>query len=248
MAKRPAPEFTEAVVYLRVSTGKQADSGLGLEAQEAKCREYCASRGLSIQAVFKDEAVSGREDVASRTALGWALELVEASPRRVLVAYSLSRLSRSQRVTWQLLDDRGGRGVPFSSASEAFDTSTPMGRAMLGMIGVWSQLEADATSERTRDALAAARAGGKRLGALTMIEKYEPAGVDAYGKQRYRRVVDPEKVAVIRLIQNEARKPGCTAAALALGLNMRGIRSPTGKHWHARTVRVAVGIKLPEAL
>ena len=222
---------TGAVIVLRVSTQRQADSGLGLEAQEAACRKLCASRGWNVLAVHVDAGVSGKDGLDKRPGLQAALAVVKANPGAVLVAYSLSRLARSQRLIWTLLDASGEYAVPFVSASEPFDTSTPMGRAMLGMLGVWAQLEADLTSERTTDALQAAKARGTKLGALSMVERMSEDG---------KREIDPAKVAIVREVQALYATEIYSHRSLAEHLNTIGVASANGKRWHSRTVRAAI--------
>jgi site-specific DNA recombinase len=242
----PAP--TGAVLYCRVSTRKQAVVGAGREAQEARCRAHCAAHGWPVLGCFADDGISGREGLEGRPGLAAALEAVKATPEAVLVAYSLSRLARRQRLVWHLLDDREGLGVPFSSATEAFDTASPMGRAMLGMIAVWSALESDLASERTIDALEAVRERGTRLGAPGMVERVGPDGL---------RTVDPAKLEVVRRIQARYAAGGWSHRRLADALNAEGV--PTlgprlGARWHATTVRIAletadrpVGLRLERA-
>lgn len=225
---------TGAVVYCRVSTRKQVSVGAGREAQEARCRAHCASHGWPVLGCFADDGISGREGLNGRPGLAAALEAVKATPGAVLVAYSLSRLARRQRLVWHLLDDREGIGIPFSSATEAFDTASPMGRAMLGMIAVWSALESDLASERTMDALEAVRERGTKLGAPTMVER-----VDAEGQRR----VDPAKLAVVRGIRERYAAGGWSHRRLADALNAEGV-PPLGPkpsaRWHATTVRIAL--------
>lgn len=230
IARKHTPK-TGAVVYLRVSTTRQASSGLGLEAQRAKCLEHAARLGLPVLSEHEDPALSGRSAVKDRPGLQAAIAAVKAAPDAVLIVYSLSRLGRSQRLIWELLDDRGPYALPISSATEAFDTSTPMGRAMLGMLGVWAQLEADLCSERTIDALQAAIERGTRLGAPGMVES-----TDADGK----RYVDPAKVAIVRIVQKLHADTGQSLRALAATLNDRGIASVKGGKWHPRTVAIAL--------
>jgi DNA invertase Pin-like site-specific DNA recombinase len=153
-----------AVIYLRVSTDQQARDGIGLDAQFARCEALAAARGLSVAGVFRDEGVSGKAELRLRPGLQAAIAECKKTGA-VLLSYSVSRIARRQRLLWDLLDPEGGHRLAYISATEPFDTSTPMGRAMLGMIGVWSQLEADLVSERTKDALAQAKARGTRLGA-----------------------------------------------------------------------------------
>src|SRR5580658_4520347 len=140
MAKVGAP--TRAVLYTRVSTGKQAASGLGLEAQLAKCRAHALHKGYEVVGEYTDEGISGKDSIASRPGLQ-AVLAAAAKSDVVVIVYSLSRLSRRQSLTWSLLDDRGEYRLKVESASESFDTSTSMGRAMLGMLSVWATLEAD---------------------------------------------------------------------------------------------------------
>jgi site-specific DNA recombinase len=222
-----------AVVYLRVSTREQGDGGVGLEAQETKCREHAARLGLPVTSVHVD-VQTGKDAVEDRPGLQSAIAAVQAAPGSVLVAYSVSRVARRQRVLWHVLDDRDGLGIPLSSATEPFDTATPMGRAMLGMLAVWSALEADMVAERTRDALQAVKARGTKLGALSMVEKRE-GGV---------RVHDAAKADIIRAVQAVRLETGLPLRALAAELRARGIASVTGKAWHPKTLRKALAIEL----
>ena len=205
---------TKCVLYTRVSTGKQAASGLGLEAQLSACRAHAQRKGYEILGEFTDEAISGKDSVERRPGLQKVLEHA-ARKDVVVVVYSLSRLSRRQSLTWRLLDDRGDFRLQVESASEPFDTSTPMGRAMLGMLGVWSQLEADMCSERTSAALEARRQRGGRLGAKPMSEEHPDIVVEVH-----------------RMYDTGAY----THATLAEELNSRGVTTMRGKTWHATTV------------
>ncbi len=210
---------TAAIVYLRVSTGKQAVSGVGMEAQLAKCQEHCARLGIPVASIHRDEGISGKDGIDKRPGLQGVIAAVQATPGSVVVVYSLSRLGRSQRLIWNLLDDRGEYGLPLSSATEPFETTTPMGRAMLGMLGVWAQLESDLVSERTIDAMAALAARGVRVGAPSMAMKV------------------PESVAEIRRL----RATGLSPNAIADELNAAGWRTARkGTRWHAKTVRAAL--------
>src|SRR5580700_2761934 len=99
-----------AVIYLRVSTARQAAEGIGLDAQEAKCRAHAERMGWPVVAVLRDEGVSGRDGVDDRPGLLATIDAVKANPGAVVVVYSVSRLARRQRLLWNLLDDREGYG------------------------------------------------------------------------------------------------------------------------------------------
>jgi len=205
----------KAVLYTRVITGKQAASGLGLEAQLAACRELAARKGYSVVAEHKDEAISGKDSIERRPGLQAVIAAAAKRDDVVVIVYSLSRLSRRQSLTWRLLDDRGEFRLAVESASEPFDTSSPIGRAMLGMLGVWSQLEADMCSERTAAALQARRDRGGRLGAKPLAD---------------------EKPEVVREVQALYATGTFTHATLADELNARGLPTKRGAKWHATTV------------
>lgn len=210
------------VVYLRVSTARQAAEGIGLDAQEAKCCAHAERMGWPVVAVFRDEGASGRDGVEDRPGLQAAIDAVKGTPGAVMVVYSISRLARRQRLLWNLLDDRDGYGLPVASATEAFDTATPTGRAMLGMIATFAQLEADMVSERTRDALAEVRAQGTRLGAPDMMRL--------------------GAVESVKLAQELYASGKFSHRSLADELNARGVPTAkgAGAKWWPKTVRAAL--------
>lgn len=224
MSRRRAPVAPPqvGVIYLRVSTREQARDGVGLDAQEARCRAACEARGLTVASVYRDEGISGRSELTHRPGLAKAIAEVRAAPGAILVAYSISRIARSQRVLWSLIDPAKDKALPVLSATEPFDTSTPTGRAMLGMIGVWSQLEADIISERTRDAMAALKASGKRIGAPDMSAKA------------------PELVERIA----QLRDRGLSIRAIADKLNADGVPGLRGGKWWTKNVRSALAQSL----
>lgn len=211
---------TCAILYLRVSTAAQAKSGAGMEAQLAKCQEHCARLDVPVFSVHTDEAVSGKDGLDKRPGLQRVIDDVRAKPGAVVVVYSLSRLGRSQRLIWTLLDDRGEYALPLSSATEPFETATPMGRAMLGMLGVWAQLESDLVSERTIDALAAVAARGTKLGSKPMAQRL-PAGV-------------------IEEIKAAYATGRWSLQGIADQLNEKGVPPARGGKWWPKTIRTAL--------
>lgn len=226
MARKTVPAQPIALVYIRVSTARQATDGVGLETQEAKCRAHAERMGWKVAEVFRDEGLSGKDGVEDRPGLKGLIARAQLTLGAVIVVYSVSRLARRQRLLWQLLDDRDGHGLAVSSATEAFDTSTPMGKAMLGMIAVFAQLEADMVSERTKDALAEVRLQGKRLGAPSMV--------------------DLGAADTVRLVQELYASGKFTHRTLATELNSRSVPTATGTgKWWPKTVRSALLAELP---
>lgn len=201
--------MTECVIYLRVSTQAQAESGLGREAQLAACAQYAARQGWSVLGVHVDDGKSGTLDASKRPGYAAACQQARSSGA-VLLAYSLSRLARSVRLLAEV-----AATLTIASATEPFDTSTPAGRLMLAMLGAFAAFERDVTAERTRDALAAARGRGTKLGRKPMAS---------------------ELAARVQSL----RAQGFTIAGIANELNSSGVASPGGRRWHAPTVRAAL--------
>ncbi len=119
-------------VYVRVSTEDQHP-----EAQLGPLREYVARRdGKAIE--YVDKAVSGRKD--SRPALDRLLAACRRREHDTVVVVRLDRLARSLVHMARLGEELGALGVELVSLTEGIDTSTPTGRALFGMCGVFAQL------------------------------------------------------------------------------------------------------------
>lgn len=118
--------------------------------------------GVEGRYIATDEAISGAVPWADREGLKMLVATLQ--PGDTLVVYSLSRVGRSTLDILTLLDVLTKRGVFFRSVTEAFDSATPMGRAMLSIMAALAQLERDLAIERTKAGLAAAKAAGRQLG------------------------------------------------------------------------------------
>jgi site-specific DNA recombinase len=224
MAKQiKAQVITEAVIYLRVSTDEQAKSGLGLEAQEARCRAWAEANGYDVAAVFVDDGASAR--TLKRPELEKALAALK--PGRVLVSYRLDRLTRTQADFPALAARVEAAGGEWATVEERFDTSTAMGRAMLQIVLTFSQLEREQTGERTAAALAAKKARGERLGSTPLGWITEADGTVT---------VDPEEQATLRRAR-ELRAAGHTFRAIGSMLMAEGHRSKRGGAWGPSTIR-----------
>lgn len=142
------------VAYYRVSTWKQGRSGLGLEAQEKAVADYAAKEGAVIVASYK-EVESGRMLAQDRPELVKAIKMAKAR-RAVLVVAKMDRVGRRAADVFRLLDQPGLKVVA-ADAPEAKALET-------GMRILFAEEEAKAISIRTKQALAAAKARGKKLG------------------------------------------------------------------------------------
>jgi DNA invertase Pin-like site-specific DNA recombinase len=158
MATLSAREPRRFVAYLRVSTEGQGRSGLGLEAQRQAVATYLAQHGGGLLAEFQ-EIESGRKN--DRPQLAAALACCRTRRAALLVA-KLDRLSRDARFLLGLVEGAGEAGVVFCDLPRV--PPGPMGRFLLTQMAAVAELEAGLTGQRTRAALAAAKARGTRLG------------------------------------------------------------------------------------
>jgi len=150
-----------ALIYTRVSTNEQAESGLGLEAQLAACRSACAARGWPVVAAIPDDE-SARS--LRRPKLIEALGMLEAGEADVLVVAKLDRLTRSVKDFCLLVEQASGSGYAILALDSPADPSSAAGAAMQQMMVVFSEYERRVIATRTRAAMAALRARGVKLG------------------------------------------------------------------------------------
>lgn len=132
--------------YVRVSTDNQIEN-YSIEEQVQRLKSYCNAMDWNNYKFYKDPGHSGGN--TNRPGLTHLLSDIKDGKINMVVVYKLDRLSRSQKDTLILIEDEFlSRGVEFTSVSEKFDTSTPFGRATLGMLSVFAQLEKDQITER----------------------------------------------------------------------------------------------------
>ncbi|MNH86359.1 DNA-invertase hin [compost metagenome] len=137
-----------AALYVRVSTDEQAEHGFSLDAQKERLIAFCKSQGWEDYKIYIDDGFTGTK--MDRPALKRMVKHIEAHKIHTVVVYKLDRLSRRQKDVLELLEDVFEKhDVKFKSASEPFDTSTPFGKAMLGVLAVFAQLDRDMIIERT---------------------------------------------------------------------------------------------------
>lgn len=144
--------------YARVSTDNQLEN-YSIDEQTARLEAYCAAKGWTLLKTYVDGGYSGGN--TNRPALQQLLNAVRESEIDAVVVYKLDRLSRSQKDTLTLIEDEFlAHGTDFVSINENFDTSTPFGRAMIGILSVFAQLEKDQITERfTMGRIARGKAG-----------------------------------------------------------------------------------------
>lgn len=138
----------KAALYARVSTDMQSE-GYSIDAQKELLAAYCKLKGIREYEYYVDPGFSG-----SSTHRPMMEKMISDCKERlvdIVIVYKLDRLSRSQKDTLYLIEEIFiPNGVDFVSISENFDTSTPFGKAMIGILSVFAQLERETIRERTR--------------------------------------------------------------------------------------------------
>lgn len=148
-----------AALYIRVSTDQQTTDN-----QERELREIAARTGWNIVEVYKDHGISGAKGRDKRPAFDALCK--DASRRRfdVVMAWSVDRLGRSLQDLISFLSELHALGVDLFLHQQGIDTTTPAGKAMFQMMGVFAEFERAMIRDRVHSGLARARAEGKTLG------------------------------------------------------------------------------------
>jgi DNA invertase Pin-like site-specific DNA recombinase len=224
MVKDAAP-ILRLVAYERVSTARQGKSGLGLEAQRKAIDDFAASRSAEVLARFT-EIESGRK--ADRPELKKALDLARLTGATLVIA-KLDRLSRNAAFLLTLRDS----GVRFLACDmpEANDLT-------VGIMALVAQQEREAISRRTKEALAAAKARGVKLGNPNGAAALRRAGK---GGEALREAVSANAdrfaqglAPVIEAIRAEGN---VTLRAIAIQLAARGMLTRRGGRWQVSNVK-----------
>lgn len=208
-------------IYARQSIDKK--DSLSIEGQIELCRKHT---GDDVR-VFQDKGFSGKN--IKRPAFTELIKAIEAGQIKKVIVYRLDRFSRSiadfSRL-WELFEQHG---VEFQSVTEHFDTSSPIGRAMLNIVLVFAQLERETTAERVKD---------------NYVHRFSlgawPGGPAPYGFDLTKIINNGHKVSslianshaeIVRTIFREYAKPETSLRGIARDLTAEGIHGPKREAW-----------------
>jgi DNA invertase Pin-like site-specific DNA recombinase len=217
--------------YLRVSTDRQAEEGLGLDVQEQAITKWAKTNRHTIVSWHRDEGVSGSNGVDGRPGLLDALNAIESGEATGVVVHNLDRLARTltvQESVLALVWSHGGSAHAVNLGEvQRDDPDDPYRTAMRQMAGVFAQLERAMIVKRMRDG----RRRKRQLGG------YAGDGPPPYGYacEDGQLVPVPSEQATLKAIR-KLRKQGRTLRQIADCLNSDQVAPPRGDTWHPPTV------------
>ena len=157
-------------LYCRVSTDRQTTAN-----QEAALREVAAKAGWEVVEVYVDHGISGAKGREGRPAFDAMCKDAVRRKFDMVAAWSVDRLGRSMKDLVNFLSELEAAGVDLFLHQQGLDTTTPMGKAMFHMAGLFAQMERSLIRERVNAGLARAKAQGKQLGRKRIAAKVEKA-------------------------------------------------------------------------
>ncbi|WP_417789022.1 recombinase family protein [Terasakiella pusilla] len=162
-----------AALYLRVSTDGQTT-----ENQRIALETVAQNAGWDIVAVYDDNGVSGAKGRDQRKQFDALIKDANRRKFDVVMAWSVDRLGRSLQDLLQLLGDLEAVGVDLFLQQQGLDTTTPSGKMLFQMSGVFAEFERSMIQERVKAGLERAKAKGKTLGRPKVTEEKEQAIID----------------------------------------------------------------------
>jgi DNA invertase Pin-like site-specific DNA recombinase len=219
---------TRTIAYLRVSTDKQADAGVSLDAQRAKVLSYASLYELDLVDIIVDAAQSAK--TLDRPGLQDSLSALRSGRADAILVVKLDRLTRSVRDLGLLVEQYFSSGKwALMSVSEQIDTRSAAGRLVLNVLASVAQWEREATGERTSAALQHKRHKGEYTGGRA------PYGhrlrIDGMTLDE-----DPAEKAALAAA-HKARNAGLSLRAIAAEIDRRGFVSRTGQAFGPAQIR-----------
>ena len=190
-----ARNVLRVALYVRVSSQEQAEEGYSIGEQTERLKKYAEAMGWTVFKIYVDPGYSGGN--IDRPGLNEMIKDVEDGKIDTVVVYKLDRLSRSQFDTLYLIEKVFlVNNTDFVSMTENFSTNTPLGRAMIGFLAVFAQLEKDKINERTLMGKEARAKEGKWGGGSS-----EPIGYDYNPTTEELTINEYEKIQILEAVE-----------------------------------------------
>lgn len=227
-------------IYSRKSKWTGRGESIGNQVQ--MCRDYIEAyvpgAGMAEIRVFEDEGYSGKN--VKRPEFQKMMAEIKKGSCRYLVCYRLDRLGRNIIDIAGLIEELNNLKVSFISIKENFDTSTPLGKTMLYIAGIFAQMEREQIAERVKDNMVMLAKSGRWLGGNTPLgffsQKDEKVQVNDKIKTSYRLAQNPQEMITVRFIFREYLEKQSLAKVLEYFLR-NDIRTKRGKEYTPTAVR-----------
>lgn len=218
-----------AVLYARVSTDDQVD-GTSLGVQLQRARAWAAVNEYEIAGEYVDEGISGAKESRPQFDRMWAV--VRGGGADAVVVSALDRFGRSVAHNSALLAELDRLGVAFVSTTQAFDSSTPMGRAMRHLSSIFAELERDTIRDRMVSGVTA-----------VLADNHWPGGPPPFGYRVVRNgrhsdlALDDDEAETVRILVDCLVDYGMSTLETARHLNGLGRRARQSNRWNSQSVR-----------
>ena len=217
----------KVALYVRVSSQEQAQN-FSIDAQKDKLINYCKAKSWNIYDIYTDAGWSG----ANLDRPGIQKLIKDLKDIDVVLVYKLDRLSRSQKDTLYLIEEEFLKNdVDFVSLSESFDTTTPFGKAMIGILSVFAQLERETIKERTRLGKEKRAKEGLYRGGGNVPHGYK------YIEETEELIIDEYEANHVREIFRLYTEKNYGYQRIATALNEMGYKKVNGVDWQINAVK-----------
>jgi len=225
-----------AAVYARQSFYKEDSCSIDMQIERGKA--FCVSQGWDYIVYDTDKGYSGKD--TDRPGFRQMMKDIQAGNIQFVVVYKLDRVSRNLRDFFDLMEEFKAREVGFRSLTENFDTTTPMGRAMLAIIAVFAQLERETTAERVKDnMLDRACMGIWNGGPIPFGFRSEKSSLQFNGKEKEFSLLVPEEEESkwVRTFFNWYLELDGSIRNNVMQANNLNIPTKTGKAWNSNQMQ-----------
>lgn len=218
----------KVAIYIRVSTLDQAEHGYSLDMQEKILKEWCKTHNCELIGVYADRGISAK-DIDHRPHMRYLLADAEKKKFDTVLFWALSRFTRSVSDLYSTMEKFKKWDISMISYTESFDTSTPMGRAMIGVVGVFAQLERELTGERVKAVMLERAEQGKRT--CSDVLGYDNRGKDSFS-------INEKEAEFVRFCFEEyiKRKNLSEVAQLAAEKGYKGKRGKIPTAWSVEKI------------
>ncbi len=212
-----------AALYARVSTEDQAMEGFSLDAQVKRMEAYCRVRGWEVAGIYRDEGYSGRN--TKRPEYNRMID--EMDSWDTILVMKMDRIHRNSLNFTVMMNDLKAHDKHFNSMQDKFDTTTAMGRFVMGIMQGIAQLESEQTGERVH--MAMAYKASTTTGNLGSGHPY------GYRYEDGELLIEKDEAHTVRAIYSLASQ-GLSLGEIAASLNDAGIPAKKGGRWQRQTI------------